>query len=241
MGFLSLAAAVSFSFASCSDDDDDENTDNNSSVNLYAVGADYSNPGTPVDLGLSVKWAPNNLGAKTPEADGGFYAWGETAIKFADEYNWAGYALGDGSNFSKYTNESGVTTLALSDDAANVNLGSGWRMPTYEETLELTNNCVAEWKTQNGATGYLFTAPNGNSIFIPAAGYLTDKGELAGHWSQGADASKGCYWSSTLHPQADTDAKDLFFYKGYLNGSQDQYYRYAAQPIRPVYDESLVK
>lgn len=232
---LAMLAICSTIFVACSNDDDDKEEE------LVAITADYTNPGEAIDLGLSVKWASHNLGATSPEGDGGYYAWAETTIKKATEYNWNNYKycnIAD-TTMTKYniTNNT-VITLSYSDDAAYTNLGEKWRIPTYEECYELTTKCTHEWTTQNGATGFKFTGPNGNSIFIPAAGFLTDKGELSNHWSQGANAAKGCYWSSTLHNKTEQMAFDLFFYyPDYVNGDYDQWYRYAAQPIRPVYIE----
>ncbi len=233
-----ITCAVTSLFVIACSDDDEVKTDTYNFTN----SVDYSIQPEAIDLGLSVKWASCNLGATTPEGDGGFFAWGETVTKELTKYNWSGYKyanLKSDTTMTKYVivDEAEIHLDAV-DDAATVNLGGKWRMPTYAECYELTTKCTHEWTMQNGATGYKFTAANGNSIFIPAAGFLTDAGELSNHWSQGANAAKGCYWSSTLHSENEQMAFDLFFYyPDYVNGDYDQWYRYAAQPIRPVYAE----
>ena len=131
-----------------------------------------------VDLGLSVKWATCNVGANSPEEYGDYFAWGETKPK--DSYKWSTYKWCNGSKdkLTKYCKESyygrvdNKTVLDLVDDAAHVNLGGAWRMPTKEEIRELKDNCTWTWTTQNGVNGYLVTSKkNDNSIFLPAAGY----------------------------------------------------------------------
>jgi len=131
-----------------------------------------------VDLGLpsGTKWATCNVGASKPEEYGNYYAWGETSTK--SEYGESNYTYSDNP-----------TILPPSADAATANWGSGWRMPTSEEMGELYNNCTHEGTTQNGVNGIKFTGPNGNSIFLPAAGLRQD-GSLDGAWE--------CYyWTSS--------------------------------------------
>lgn len=153
-----------------------------------------------VDLGLpsGIKWATFNVGATKPEEYGGYYAWGETEEK--GNYDWSTYKWGNGSfdTMTKYCTDSyygtvdNKTTLDLEDDVANVKWGGSWRMPTDAELYELRKNCTWTWTTLNGVRGYTVTGPNGNSIFLPSAGYrggtnLIESGEL------------GNYWSSSLH------------------------------------------
>ena len=157
-----------------------------------------------VDLGLSVKWATMNIGASFPEDYGDYYAWGETETKRT--YNWRTYKYSNGSDDSmtKYNNSSDFgtvdnkTTLELSDDAAHVNWGGTWRMPTYDEMYELWSNCTRIWTTQNGKEGYTFVGPNGNSIFLPAAGChyessLYEAGSIGYYWSSSINMDKPCY------------------------------------------------
>ena len=154
-----------------------------------------------VDLGLSVKWATCNVGADTPEDYGDYFAWGETSPKTT--YNWSTYKYCNGSydTMTKYCVESyygtvdNKTTLELSDDAARVNWGGKWRMPTKAEQDELrnTSNCTWTWTIQNGVNGYKVTSKrNGNSIFLPAAGYR-------GSSNLGDAGNDGSFWSSSLY------------------------------------------
>ena len=147
-----------------------------------------------VDLGLpsGLRWATCNVGASTPTAYGNYYAWGETTTK--ETYN-----------SSTYTYSGNQTTLPSSADAATANWGSGWRMPTYDELNELRNNCTVTWTTQNGVYGRLFTGPNGNSIFLPAAGGRYGS-EL---YNAGSD---GGYWSSSLYTGSTDIAWYLYFH-----------------------------
>lgn len=143
-----------------------------------------------VDLGLSVKWATFNVGATSPEDYGDYFAWGETEPK--ETYSWATYRwCTSPSNMTKYNTTDGKTILDLDDDAAYVNWGDKWRMPSKEEVDELTQQCNWIWTTHNNVNGYKVTGPNGNSIFLPAAGY---KG-AGPTYPAGED---GLYWTSTL-------------------------------------------
>lgn len=168
-------------------------------------------PSELVDLGLSVKWATCNVGATTPEGYGEYFAWGETKPK---------------SNYSSsnYTYDADPTTLPSYADAATVNWGGAWRMPTYNESTELRNNCTWTWTTQNGIKGYKVTSKtNGNSIFLPAAGRRVDSSIRA--------SDDGYYWSSSLYVYSD-DAGILSFnyYSVYSNNGT----RYEGQSVRPV-------
>ena len=155
-----------------------------------------------VDLGLpsGLLWAKCNVGADTPEGYGDYFAWGETSTK--SNYDGSNYIycdLDDGL-FTKYCSNpdfgyngfvDNLTTLLPEDDAATANWGHGWRTPTKVECQELIDNTIATWTTQNGVNGRLFTSNNGNSLFLPAAGYHWF-GELA------EDGMNGLYWSSLV-------------------------------------------
>ena len=133
-----------------------------------------------VDLGLpsGTLWAKCNVGATKPEEYGNYFACGETDPK--EEYNWKIY---------KYNNSDGKTVLDPEDDAATVNMGGDWHMPTKEQCEELTANTTSTWTTMNGVNGRLFKSNiNGNELFIPAAGdcyngFVYDKGSNAYVWS----------------------------------------------------------
>lgn len=182
-----------------------------------------------VDLGLpsGLKWATMNIGATTPEEYGDCFAWGETEPK--STYYWDTYfdsVYGSNNNFKKYSNGGGKkTTLDPEDDAAYVNWGGNWRMPTHAEQDELRNNCTWTWATQNGVTGYKVTSKsNGNSIFLPAASYR--------YGDNLQPSSIGRYWSSSLYTTYSGNAYYLRFYPS----SVDRYYddRYLGQSVRAV-------
>lgn len=171
---------------SCQKDEKDNGNDNgNATTGVEAV-----------DLGLSVKWASCNLGATKPEAFGDYYAWGEIETK--NNYAWSNYKWCNGSSatLTKYcTNASYGTVdnksiLDSEDDVAHVKWGGSWHIPTFDEMNELFHNCQWEWTKQNNTNGFKVTGPNGNWIFLPAAGFNTDRPDLVG---QG-----GFYWSSSL-------------------------------------------
>ena len=185
-----------------------------------------------VDLGLSVKWATCNVGAYTPEYYGDYFAWGETTTK--DTYDWSTYKYCNSSEttFTKYNTSSSYgtvdnkTQLELNDDAARVNWGGSWRMPTDAEWTELIYNCTWTWGNQNGVYGSKVTSKtNGNSIFLPAAGYRY----YSSLYSAG---SYGDYWSSSLDTGYPYGAGGVDSYSDYVGMSH--YYRYYGLPVRPV-------
>jgi hypothetical protein len=141
-----------------------------------------------VDLGLPscTKWADRNIGALNPEDTGLYFSWGNTV----------GHEAGKGYDFEDdYDNTPGSDLkddIDLEHDAARVNLGEPWKMPTKEQFKELVDNCESEVTTINGYLGRRFTSKiNGNSIFMPFAGYIN----WAGLYGRG---SNGLYWSSSL-------------------------------------------
>lgn len=157
-----------------------------------------------VDLGLpsGTLWATCNVGANSPEEYGDYFAWGETKPK--EEYSWETYKWGiwihNGWWVSKYCDWAtddlaefydGKNTLDLEDDAAYVNWGGRWHMPTTEQQVELANENYCRWEfdSPNGVNGWRVTSKRyGNSIFLPASGFYHDKGSdhvgVVGHfWS----------------------------------------------------------
>ena len=158
-----------------------------------------------VDLGLpsGLKWATCNIGASNPQDYGLYFAWGETEGHAAAEVNWNQWEFSEES----YLAGSGYpisTNLTLEQDAAHVYLGGNWRMPTKGEFDELRNSSYTTqtWTddyNSTGAAGYVFTSKsNGNSIFLPAAGYcgyksVDDQGSRGGYWS-GSWVSKKYAW-----------------------------------------------
>ena len=137
-----------------------------------------------VDLGLSVCWAGWNVGASSPEEYGNYYAWGKTTtISDYSESNNRYRAENIGNNIS-----------GTRYDVARAQWGSSWRMPTTAEFQELINRCTRTWTSYKGIDGYKVTGPNGNSIFLPAAGRrygteLDDRGSLGAYWSGSLDES----------------------------------------------------
>ena len=217
-----------------------------------SIGGGGTTPSTMeyVDLGLpsGLKWAKCNLGASKPSDYGDYYAWGETAPKA--DYTWATYkwmqaGQSDSKYITKYTIADGETegiwydssgnfigdnktALDAADDAATAKLGSPWRMPTIGEIQELIDNCTWTWTTQDGVEGCQVDGPNGNAIFLPAAGLRLDSGF---HFAGG----QGNYWSSSLYPDISKDARSLF-----LNSSgrhELHYYNrsigFSVRPVRP--------
>ena len=170
-----------------------------------------------VDLGLpsGSKWATCNVGANSPTEYGNYYAWGEIEPK------------------ESYTEENCLTLeLEMEDisgnpqyDAARANWGGGWRIPTQEELDELIEVCEWEWTNEGGNDGYRVTGPNGNSIFLPAAGnrYKT--------MLYGAGTS-GLYWGSTPDANSIQNAYCINFLINYFDSDCSR--RYYGRSVRPV-------
>ena len=105
------------------------------------------------------------------------------------------------SVYEKYYNK---TVLDVEDDAATANMGKEWRMPTEADLRELLDKCTWTWTTQKGTNGYQVTGPNGNSIFLPAAGcHDVD--------SYGKSGSVAYYWTATLNESFSSEAVILSF------------------------------
>ena len=194
-----------------------------------------------VDLGIvvngkSIKWGSFNLGATKPEEYGDYYAWGEMEPK--DDYSWTTYKFGTSmyGPFSKYNtkdsygpvdNKAVLESGPEGDDVASKLLGGKWRMPTDPE-WDALRGLKLEWATINGVNGKLVTAGNGNSIFLPAAGWrevtsLNKKGEISDYWSSSVNEnSPSSAWGVRFSPS------QAYSYN---------YYRYFGLPIRPVCEE----
>ena len=190
-----------------------------------------------VDLGLpsGTLWATCNVGASSPTARGKCFAWGETDTKtYYTDSTYLQHGLyisisGSGQLvYIKYRTKYDDRILESSDDAAKVNWGSGWRMPTIEEFSELCSNCNRTTTTQNGVTGVLFTSrSNGNSIFIPALGYNNN-----GTWAGGTSASSGYMfcWSASR----DNNINYAMALTSQAGSAIKSMARYLGLPIRPV-------
>ena len=222
----------------------------------YADRIQAIHPSIPVpeavDLGLpsGLKWASFNLGASKPEEYGDYYAWGETEPYYSSQdpltwkegkeagYGWPSYkwCMGDYNTMTKYCSNSDYgyngftdskTVLDPEDDAANVNLGGKWRIPTDEEWKELIDNCTSIWTQENGIVGRKVTSNNnGNSIFLPAAGHWADTRLLR-------VGIIGSYWSSSLYTVDPNYAWCVRSYSDYFGRSKDLS-RYFGYPVRPV-------
>ncbi len=170
-----------------------------------------------VDLGLSVKWATCNVGAKTAEEYGNYYAWGETKPK--DEY----------TDDNSVTYQQQMSDIAGNPqyDAATANWGEGWKMPTRTQMEELSSRCTWEWIKQNGVRGYKVTGPNGNIIFLPASGYrfrtsFTDGSCVYTYYLSSTPVSGNTY-----------EAYSLRFDSGHHNVyNNNRYYGYSVRAVR---------
>ena len=146
--------------------------------------------GEAVDLGLSVKWADMNIGASKPEDNGGYYCWGYTGM-------WSDYYEPDIVNTPE-------DISGTQYDIAHVKWGGNWRLPTLEQISELLSRCTLFWTNQNGVNGLLVTGPNGNTIFLPAAGNRSYN--LINNYG-----TEGRYWSSRVYSFSTGNAYCLFF------------------------------
>ena len=201
-------------------------------LNIYSVDVEDIEP---VDLGLSVKWAPVNIGALDPFADGNRFAWGEVEIKA--NYVEANYKWYNGSYY-KYTKE-GISSLLPEDDAATMNWGGKWAMPSESQVRELLNNC--EVSTNQGILQYIkFKGANDNSITLPAS-----DGWTSGYYRSGTYWTKelvrtGMYYDNDRRACAfffdswDDDDDEVGLKEYYLTEIND---RYKGFSIRPVYVE----
>lgn len=185
-----------------------------------------------VDLGLSVKWATCNVGANYPDDHGGYFAWGDTQPK--DGYYWSNcfdcvnpnqvWDIGGWGIYNKRDKK--IITPDSGHDTARENWGDSWRMPTEEEFEELLTKCTWEWKLVNDSYGNVVTGPNGNAIFLPAAGYVDGKMEYY------EVCSSGSYWTSALFPSESYLACIIAF--GELDHEPYTSYRRLGRSIRPV-------
>ena len=197
-----------------------------------------------VDLGLpsGTLWATCNVGASSPEEYGDYFAWGETtgynSGKTTFNVDTYKYWQGSFSTLTKYCCQrsygyngftDGLTELLPEDDAATANWGSGWQMPSLAQINELYNSSytTTAWTTQNGVYGRKITSKsNGNSIFLPAAGYRDGTGlDYAGR--------DGYYWSRSLHTYYSYEAYNLDFSSSDIDTYYDyRFYGYSVRPVR---------
>ena len=222
--FLAIMAVAAIALVGCKD------------KNELEVNIDCSLPDNveAVDLGLpsGIKWANMNVGATKPEEYSAYFAWGETKPK--DKYNARHYfdTKDGGLTFIKYYNNGGKTSLDMEDDAAYVNWGADWRMPTKAELEELRTNCNWTWtKNYNdtGIKGYIVSSKtNSNSIFLPAGGFY-EESKLTNV------ENYGFYLSSSLSEKLSSSVYAFSIYSsGMRLGNTGS--RFYGQSVRAVYE-----
>lgn len=211
----------------------------------------YANEHQYVDLGLpsNTLWATCNIGATSPEESGDYFCWGEIQIK--TYYNLSTYSFfrQDGygyevshSGYDKYVPQTYLQTLGFhkfydnkieldpEDDAAHMNWGDDWRIPTEREFEELRSLCSWEWTELKGVKGYKVTGPNGNCIFFPAARKNAND-------EHGLIYDFGQYLSSTLNEDNPSSAKCLYFSSDeFIVGNALRCY---GSSVRPVFVSHL--
>lgn len=201
-----LSFLFSLVFVSCNKDDDDNSVE-------------YSSDGTYANLGLpsGTLWATCNVGAEKPEEVGGYFAWGETTAKTKfNDYNYKFYDK-NSSDYTKYNDTDNLTTLDSEDDAATVNLGKEWRMPTFKECEELVDECewieISDYKS-TGVSGVAVFKRKSSSdydvekdvhIFLPFGGYYTTFGKTFKSTCNFWPATKGYGFGTSIigYPYAD--------------------------------------
>ena len=194
-----------------------KNAEIQKSTSNMANGHEY------VDLGLpsGLKWATCNVGANKPEDYGDYFAWGE--LKPKQEYTNQTY------EYYRSINRQMVFLGEISGntqyDTARVKWGGKWRIPTKAELQELCDKCTWIWMSQNGVEGYKVTGPNGNSIFLPAAGSRYGS-------SLSRAGCRGYYWSSSPFESDSYGAFNLLFYGD--NHDMSIGNRSYGQSVRPV-------
>ena len=188
-------------------------------------GANTHNGHEYVDLGLpsGLLWATCNVGATSPEQAGLYFAFGET-VGYAAEQVENGTRKFDSAS---YTASAISADLTLEQDAAHVNLGGNWGMPTKDEWQELRDNCNVMWTknyNRTGVAGRVFKSKaNGNTVFFPAAGYCYNS-------SVYGVGSYGHYWSASWI--SSSYAWYLYFDFGcQVLDDYDRYYGYSVRGV----------
>ena len=219
-----LLSFLLLGFFSCSKDDDtqwEEPITPESPDGPQEPEKKYHNGYEYIDLGLSsgTMWAAYNVGATSPEGYGNYYAWGETTTK--SDYSESSYQYHNGSVYVNI----GSNISGTQYDVARTQWGGSWRMPTKAEFQELIDRCTWTWTTYNNVKGYKVTGPNGNSIFLPAAGlrYGTELYYRGSH---------GYYWSGSLNESYQSYTYRLDFSSGGRRvGFIFREYGYTVRPV----------
>ena len=206
----------------------DSNTRQKPKKNLYSC-PDDKHPHM-IDLGLpsGTKWACCNVDTEHPEKQsptnyGGYYTWGETEMKTT--YGWSNYKHCDGSQ--ETCHDLGSDIAGTKYDVAYVKWSGSGVIPSLEQIKEFLDNCTVEWTTVNGVEGQKFTSKiNGDSIFLPAAGYRNATRLI----NAGRD---GLYWSSTQDSSYSYSAYRLLSQEGdaYWYDRSRRGYGYSVRPV----------
>ena len=279
LAFLAFVAIIAFS--SCGSDELDEpDSQDTPIVGGTSVDHTYVDLGVTVD-GKTIYWATTNVGADNAYDYGNYYAWGETRAYGEEmdsypyywnnnltnqayisgvvktDYSWSTYKWGDSSSyFFKYYSKD--EKLDEDDDAATVNWGSGWHMPTVDEFYALTSQCYWKWVTEyNGHTvkGYMVfklkskmdkgMKTNNLNPYTPYAEYTESDTHIflpvGGRRNNSSldDADYGCYWLST------NDLSDVVYAKcflinpssGFGINSQERRFGFAVRPAYEGFDD----
>ena len=191
-----------------------------------------------VNLGLpsGTLWATCNIGTDKPEGYGDYFAWGETEVK--PSYEWSNYKYCEGGESNQLTKYCGFSeegfngyndklkSLDFVDDAATANWGNGWCMPSELQWRELMDNTTCIWTTLNGVKGRLFTASNGNSLFLPAAGFRSNELQDV--------ENNAYYWSSSLCIDVPSRARYFYSYNSetFDMDEDSRYFGYSVRAVR---------
>lgn len=190
-----------------------------------------------IDLGLTSRtlWATTNVGASSATDNGSYFAWGETATK--ETYSQSNYAHASGitaegewsaSKLTKYCATDGKTVLESADDAATKVCGSTWTIPTTAQLQELIDECT--WTVEGN--GYRVTGKNGNSIYLPFAGYKYDGQGYSGNHDSN---TRGLYWANSVSSTGAGEANYLSINSTEQRVSNQS--RFYGCSIRPVSTE----
>lgn len=197
-----------------------------------------------IDLGLpsGKKWASRNIGADVETDYGDYFAWGETTGydingtgRIGGGFTWQNYVLGDGNNppssFEKYNSTDNKTVLDSADDAAKINWGGDWKIPTAEDFIELQQNTNIQFVEDyegSGVAGALFISKKNNKkqMFLPFAGNSAHIGE-----------ARCCYWTSSLNPDLSKQSNQAYHFHALesqtdWNYSTDRFYGFTIRPIQ---------
>jgi len=180
---------------------------------VMAVGGSIAEA---VDLGLSVKWASWNVGASAPEEYGGLYFLEDPTGKVTSRSDNNQFPFSEYVSGTKY-------------DIAHAQWGSNWRLPDDNDISELLQQCYWDWTIQNDVSGYKVTGKNGNSIFLPSAGFA--KYDSSNRKNEGTEAY---YWSGS--EVSSSCGHCLLFTKETMIRLADDGYPTTAYAVRPVTD-----